>query len=53
MEGDRDALTSAGLPTDDKLIVGCHSAIGAAVEAGFHLLDLRPARPPCSEPTTS
>ncbi len=41
--GYRDALASAGLPSDSSLMVGSHSSIDAAVEAGFALLDLRPA----------
>jgi len=41
--GYRDALESAGLPSDSRLMVGSHSSIDAAVEAGFALLDLRPA----------
>ena len=41
--GYRDALASAGLPNDSSLMVGSRSSIDAAVEAGFALLDLRPA----------
>ena len=41
--GYRDALASAGLPSDSSLMVDSHSSINAAVEASFALLDLRPA----------